>query len=376
MAKTPYVDLTTEDILSAHISGMAHSINKIEGVLNMKTKDRAGLPLKAVSNQDDVSLQYRIYEGNIRNWTKAVIKRNGVVVPDTEYVIQEAFGVIVFHSPQAPSDSVSADVTHVDESSERLETIEKANEDISKKVTTIEGETTTLKSNVSTLQKDVEDLKNSGGGSGGGGGTTPPPSSGSGYGQHFPLSNKFTTWFNIMPGFSESDLKVSSNILQAANKIDAFPIFIRSRTEVSAMGIKASIGTADGNIILGIYKDLNAQPGELIAQSTSTKIQANSVNRLNFTEEKVSLDVGVYWLARYQTTGVKLEGHAWDKKVHISFVEQSPSFMDGTGDVIGVRTLPMGTITELPKSFPKVGNGAGDAKYLARADIGTNYLYQ
>ncbi|PEN61610.1 hypothetical protein [Bacillus wiedmannii] len=374
MAKTPYVDLTTEDILSAHISGMAHSINKIEGVLNMKTKDRAGLPLKAVSNQDDVSLQYRIYEGNIRNWTKAVIKRNGVVVPDTEYVIQEAFGVIVFHSPQAPSDSVSADVTHVDESSERLETIEKANEDISKKVTTIEGETTTLKSNVSTLQKDVEDLKNNGGG--GGGGTTPPSSDGSGYGQYFPLSNKFTTWINVMPGFSESDLVASSNILQAAGKIDAFPIFIQSRTTVSAMGIKASIGTGAGNIILGIYKDLNAQPGELIASSASTAIQANSVNRLNFTEGKVSLDVGVYWLARYQTTGVKIDGHAWNNKVHISFVPQSPSVMDGTGDAVGVRTLGMGTITELPKTFPKVGNDAGDAKYLARADLGTNYLYQ
>lgn len=373
MAKTPYVDLTTEDILSAHISGMAHSINKIEGVLNMKTKDRDGLPLKAVSNQDDVSLQYRIYEGNIRNWTKAVIKRNGTVVPDTEYVIQLAFGAIVFHSPQAPADSISADVTHIDESSERLETIEKTNSDTSEKITTVEKETETLKSNVSTLQKDVEDLKNNGGG----GGTNPPPTSdGSGYGQYFPMSNKFTTWFNVMPGFSESDLKESFNVLQQAYKIDAFPIFIQSRTEASAMGIKAGSGTPDGNIILGLYKDLNAQPGELIASTASTKIVANGVNRLNFTGGKVSLDVGVYWVARYQTTAIKVDGHDWDKKVHISFVDQSPSFMDGTGDVVGVRTLPMGTITELPKIFPKVGNGAGDAKYLARPFLGTNYLYQ
>ncbi|MEK5205231.1 hypothetical protein NST55_28725 [Bacillus sp. FSL R10-2789] len=372
MAKTPYVDLTTEDILSAHVSGLAHSVNKIEEALNMKTKDAAGIPLKAVSNQDDVSLQYRIYEGNVRNWTKAVIKRNGTVVPTAEYMIQQAFGVIVFHSAQSSSDVVSADVTHIEAASTRLESIESDASGLAGKVSTVESETATLKSDVSTLKSDVEEIKQNGGG----GTTNPPPATGGdGYGQLFPLSNKQSTWINVMPGFTEANLTPSLNVTQSATKIDAFPIFVQSRTEVSVMSIKASIGTGTGNIILGIYKDMNAQPKELIASTASKAIVANGVNRLPLTEGKVILDVGVYWLARYQTTGIKVDGHAWNKNVHITIVPQPISFMDGTGDPVGVRTLGLGIITALPTEFPKVGNGTGDAKYLARTDLGTVYLH-
>jgi hypothetical protein len=37
MAKTPFKDLGSVEILSGHISGLQHALNKIEEVLNMRT---------------------------------------------------------------------------------------------------------------------------------------------------------------------------------------------------------------------------------------------------------------------------------------------------------------------------------------------------
>ena len=80
MAKTPYHDLSTQDILSAHISGLQHDIGKLQEVLDLQTAEVSGHELEPVNDQQDPALRYRIYEGSIRGWLEnpsPVIYRNG-----------------------------------------------------------------------------------------------------------------------------------------------------------------------------------------------------------------------------------------------------------------------------------------------------------
>ncbi|HEY8414989.1 MAG TPA: hypothetical protein VIK99_04380, partial [Thermaerobacter sp.] len=116
MAQTPFRDLGSVDILAAHVSGLQHAVNKIEQVLNMRTSSVTGHVLTPVTDQDDPALRYRIYEGSIRNWLEdpaPVIRRNGQVVPSSEYVLHPAYGVVVFHQQQAANAQITADFTCV-----------------------------------------------------------------------------------------------------------------------------------------------------------------------------------------------------------------------------------------------------------------------
>lgn len=116
MAKTPYSDVGSEDILSAHLSGLQHDINKIQEVLNMKTAEARNFELKPVTDQDDPSLRFRIYEGDLRNWLLdplPVIYRNGVRVNESQYELKAPYGAIVFKTQQKASDRITADFTYV-----------------------------------------------------------------------------------------------------------------------------------------------------------------------------------------------------------------------------------------------------------------------
>ena len=170
MSVTPYSDLTTQDILSAHISGLSHSINKVEKVLDMKTESST-FNLLPVTNQTEVSLRYRIYEGNIRNWLSFSLRRDGVEVPEDEYEAQLAFGVIIFNSPQLQTAVISVTATHVISESKKIESIETSissisgnqidSADYAKVKTDLIGATTdivNIKKNVTALETKVDGL--------------------------------------------------------------------------------------------------------------------------------------------------------------------------------------------------------------------------
>lgn len=374
MANTPYNDLGTQDILSAHISGLAHSVNKIENVLNMKTTSTT-ITLNPVTDQQDTSLRYRIYEGSIRNWTKFTILRNNQIVDPAEYEAQGAFGVIVFHTQQQENDVVTAEITYIDESSTRLETIEGNVSTNSTNISTLETNVSGIESTVNDLsqdvstheteitqlQKDVSDLQqNSGGGGSGGGGI------------EIPLQYPPSEVFNIQPGIDKSQLDPGENILMSAGKIDAFPIIINRRTKFTRLKIVGSLSTVASDIILGIYHDVNNMPGELIAETNVFSIGAG--NNIHSLKTEAILDPGVYWLARWSSAGIRLEGWTFNPNLLISFPPISSSYMDGSGDISGVRTASQGSsLTTLPNPMPPVGTGTSDTKYLSRSHIGPTY---
>lgn len=369
MAKTPYTDLSTQDILSAHISGLAHSVNKIEDVLNMKTVSVTNVTLNAVVDQQDTSIRYRIYEGSIRNWTAFTLYRNGTVVDAAEYTAQGGYGVVVFHTQQLPTDVITADITYIDASSTRLETIETNvstnTTDIGTLETTVSGlqitvsglstDVSTHETEITTLQQDVAALQSA-------------PSGG----VAIPLKHAPAEIVNVRPGKTLAETGTpSSSILMVAGKIDAFPVIVERRLKITKMKTVASYNTTSGNLILGIYKDENNQPGELISQTAAFAIAASTTHIVDLTAPAY-LEPGVYWLARYSSTGVRLDGHPFNADVHI--ILETSQYMDGTGTPCGVRTASQGnTLTALPTTFPPVGAATTDSKYLARAYLGTTY---
>lgn len=238
MAKTPYQDLQSVDILSAHLSGLQHSINNIEQILNMKTQSAANHPLQPVIDQEDPAVRYRIYEGTIRNWMSnpvPVVYRNGEEVPVSEYVIQPAYGVIIFHEPQAPSDAITIDMDHIiadDQYSDSLP------------------------------------------------GLSPV--------LHFP---------GYWRTHSLSCAPIATAVLIAANLFDAFPFPVTETTTFDSIGIKIDTpSAAGGSARLGIYKDNGATyPGELVLDAGEVPTDAEGLQSASID---LTLDRGLYWLVR------------------------------------------------------------------------------
>lgn len=360
MAKTPYIDLKSEDILSAHVSGLQHSINKIESVLNMKTASASGHDLTPVDDQDDPSLRYRIYEGTIRGWLNnpdPVIYRNGSAVDPGEYSISPGHGVIVFEQQQTSTDKITADFQYITDKSTRMDNVE--------------ADIGALDTRVVEAEADIEELKKSSGGgsdNGGSGGSLVP----------IPLKRSpKTLFFNIRPEKISSDLtKPATNILMAAGKMDAIPIIIDQRVMISRMRMIGGPGAPGGNALMGIYGDNQITPGDLLAQTNVFTHGAGTQN-INLIEP-VYLDPGLYWLVRWGAEGLRLEGYTYESDVHITFEGISNNLKDDNSGsysypVVGVRSPVLTGLTSLPDPFPPVGTGSDDSKYLCRMDIGTIY---
>lgn len=379
MAITPYSDLTTQGILSSHISGLSHSVNKIERILNMKTKS-ATFDLFPITNQQEVSLRYRIYEGEIRNWTSFELKRNNVIVPSDEYEAQPSFGVVVFNSPQSQNDRITVSATYIDSESEKINKIES---DISNIVgnqinptefQNLKTDMANAKSNISinseditTLEQDIETLNTRIDNLPTGGGST------GSINKEFetPLTPGPNLFLNIIPGKTISDLSISTDLLMAAGKIDAMPIIVEKRTKISRLSIDGAIGTSSGEMILGIYSNADIEPAQLISETEPFSISAGEI--IKPLKSPAYLDVGIYWLARWASTGISLDGHSWDNTVHIPIAPMPSSWMDGSGDIVGVRSGVISGLTSLPEIFPPCSTTAGESKYLAREDLGTVY---
>ena len=369
MAKTPYVDLSTEDILSAHISGLAHSINKIEDVLNMKTA-QATFNLYPIDNQEEVSLRYRIYEGSTRNWTSFSVKRNGVAVSSTEYVASPAFGAIVFKSPQEKSSVIEVTATYIVGQSTKLESIQSS-------LTSNIGEVSSQKLLISDLRTDVDELKAGGGSTGPAAPSLTPAERG-----FLNLSTEKKRFTNLRPDIipDEKAGRVASNILMAAFRIDAVPMILTEVTTFTKMSMSFNAASPTANNLMGIYSNKNvAEPDKLLA---STAVARHGVvgteDLIAPLKAPITLQPGMYWLARWHNDAVKMNGQFFNPLVHISINTplSTCDYLENNEDGLcsGVRTqASTGTISSLPAVFPPIGT---ETKYLIREAVGTVYAIQ
>ncbi len=247
MSKTPFDDLGSTEILSAHISGLQHAVNKIESALNMGTATAAGHPLAPVTDQVDPSLHYRIYEGSIRNWmiTPApVVKRNGVAVPDSEYTLLAAYGAVIFTSQQQPADSITVDMTYLREWSGEL--------------------------------SDLSDA--------------------------VPLLHRGATY-----RANNATAGALVDVILAANTIEALPFPVPYPTAYDRIAVYVTTPSAAGaKARLGIYRDTGTiYPGPLVLDAGEVTTDATGVREIVMD---LPLSRGLYWLVRTQNGTPTIKG--------------------------------------------------------------------
>jgi len=261
MVKTPFHDLGSVEILSAHISGLQHAVNKLEEILDLETETVSGLVLTPVADQDDPSLHYRIYEGSVRNWLEdpaPVVYRDGDVVPQDEYDIYPAYGAVIFHEPQGAEAVITADVTYVKAASARLGQYDEA---------------------LSWIEPALDWLLG-----------------------HLILHRPGLWRANNV---TSSDLAPSATL---ANVLDVVPFLVLTQTRFDRIAINVSTADAAGTQArLGIYRDNGSlYPGQLVLDAGTVATDGTGVRQLTID---VTLERGLYWLARVQNGTPQLLGY-------------------------------------------------------------------
>lgn len=347
MAKTPYVKLASQDILSAHVSGLGSAINNIETALNMRTETINNVQLTAVSDNEDSSERYRIYEGSKRCWLASptpTIKRNGVVVSSNEYVIQSAYGVVVFHKQQKSSDVITVSATIISSESTALDTI---NYDIT------------------SIKNDVKDLKNSSGSNSGNTGTSTGGAISGVYGNSI-LSKQ--AWISNYLGGSGMP---TATYTTSAGVWDLVPIIITEDMSFDKMRVYCVSSSSNPNIVLSLYSNRDdlgyPYPNKLLAKtdvmyfySTSSpgwlegslKECDSSGNRL---QVGIKVKAGIYWLGKIATNEFKSKGFDIDLDADrlISIVPPNGKFAASTS----YNTFTDGQVSYAIKAVSAWSNG-------------------
>lgn len=340
MAKTPFIDLGSENILSAHLSGIQHAVSKVEDILNLKTEAVTAHALVAVADQSDVTLHHYIYEGTVRNWLAdpvPTIYRGGVLVSNTEYDIQPAYGVIVFKVQQDPTDVITANFTRVLGQSVVIENLNSA-------LSAVQGDVTALTGRVATLE-------------GGGGGDISYSSGGGVFVDGKAVVTTPAVW-KTSSTQADGSLTFTNDIGALANSMDAFPIYLAERTIIDKVKVevtKQGFPTAKG--MVGIYSTANGLPHKRLAQ-TAAYAEPIAIHEQAFTVGDLALEAGVYWLVRFSNAGTQYKAlnsaHTTKLVVPADFKKdvRSPETEAGALRVAWANDATM------PATFPLVGVSA------------------
>jgi hypothetical protein len=361
LAVTPFNKLSSEDILSAHINALAKSINKLEEALEPTLENRTFF-LSPVSDQKDLSLRYRIYESEFVGWTNYSITRDGQPIPDDEYIAQPAFGVIVFNTPQSDMSVVEVTAELVSKVSDRINFVESSistlSDDISQVqagISDLDTAVETVNSDLNALSLDVQELSNRPSGS-----------------ISLPLVRDERSLFtNLKPSVQLSEMVDSPNILMAAGKMDSIPLIIENDVVIKSIQMVGGTSTVGGNALMGIYSDNQLCPGELLSDTAVFQMRSGVITET--LKEPVTLKPGLYWITRWGEGGIRVDGYTYDPARHITFEEVASGYMDGSGPIVGVRSVSFSGLTGLPKIFPQVGFSTSDSSYLSRQYVGAMY---
>jgi hypothetical protein len=370
MANTPYGKLGSEDILSAHINGLQYGINNVESILNMKTASKTGQALAPVIDMEDNTLRYRIYEATDRNWLTSpapVIKRNGTAVNSNEYVMQPAYGVVVFNVPQSSSDAITADFTHVTNGSTRLETIEG---NVSANASQLSTNTTQIATNTQDIATNKQGLID-------------VNARVDGIGAQSEVQGVIdptkTYYANAKFNGTLSNQKTAVNIGMLAGSIDCVPFYVEYPTTFDAIRITVGSTSTSGNVIMGIYDTKDLRPFNKLAETAVTAVSSTSGAQVVNLTAPVVLQAGMYWLCRYNSTAVSLDGYATKNDngttgiIEIKRPTNSAIINEGgtNGVFFGVRSEGYGaSLTALPTTLPMVGNATNTTRYIKRDTFG------
>lgn len=276
MAITPYRDLKSEDILSSHLSGLQHDINKLQTILNTQVSSVVDYKLSPVEDQNDASLRFYIYECDIRNWLNNPIPRiyrDGSFVDESEYVLYAPYGAVLFKQQQNANSVITADFSYIN--------------DVSKTINDI-------KSDIDKLKADLSNAE----------------SGNSSQGTRMFLAKGLWASHN-----RNAWADVFSNTIMAANLVDAFPFPVGHKMRLDRIAVRVDT-TAGLKGALAIYKDTDGYPGELVVNggnfdTTTTGWKRNTID--------IELGPGMYWLVRNQDSNCGMAGWRYHESLPIGF---------------------------------------------------------
>lgn len=271
MAVTPFKKIPSREIYSADISGIQDAINKVETVLDMHTSTATDHELQAVSDQAELAMHRRIYEGTLRNWLETpapTVRRGGDIVPPAEYVLYAAQGMVVFSAQQASDAVITADFTYTIASSPLLDHAG-AGGAVHALAT---PETAGFMSAADKLSLAALDY----------------------------LRYRRAGLYHA--GINASTL---AGLATSANNQDMMPFYVPVTQAFDRIAINVT-SLAAGNARLGIYADSGAvYPGELVLDAGVVTTGTIGIRALTIN---LMLAPGLYWLARLQDAAPSLQG--------------------------------------------------------------------
>lgn len=350
VATTPYFDLSSEDILSAHISALQANINKLESVLDLVTTQVTGHVMNPVADQTDQTLRYKIYEGVDRNWLTSpspIIYRNGTVVNSSEYTLHAAQGAIVFLNQQKSTDAITYDATIITGNSNLLNNLSQG----------VATNTTNIQTNTSNISKNTLVTNN-------------VPGTLWQAPQTY-MTHTVSSWLSTV-GAATLATAVSSGV----NNMDAFPFVVTEPSTFDKMRINIGTGSASGLGLMAVYSNVNNYPGVLLAKTNEFSTVATGVQEVPFASGDLVLQPGKYWIVRWQSQSISLnDGLAANMAIPIGDSTDA-TIMDngGSGAVMaccGVRVTITYNAANLPTTFWTLAQGA---KYLKRTAYGSVWI--
>lgn len=356
MSKTPFVKITSEDILSAHINGLGNAINNIETVLDMQTKIISDNRLDPVTDMENVNDRYRIYEGTVRCWLTSpapIIKRNGTVVQSSEYIIQPAYGVVVFHSPQKAGDNITVSATVINSVSGKINEIEEAIDTVEQSTTQNSTSISSINKDIKTMKDDITTLKNKPSG----GGSAPKELSVNIGVKAKTLTNSSN---NCIPPEDSDAWIVGEGILIPSGVYEAFPFIIEQHCRVSQIEIENTTLSGGGVFVRAcIYKadPVTGNPKTYVARSKDYR-DLDKETGLKYLTFDTNLEPGLYYIAMYYSGSAFMRGMRNEYCLGLNVGDNNKSKInnsDGWPKIGSVRTAA-GQPTNFPENtdFPAI----------------------
>lgn len=377
MAKSGFDKLKSQDILSAHINGLASAIDNIEDVLNMQTVSVEDYELYAISDIEDDSYNYKIYEGNIRGWQTTpspVIKVNGKVASASTYEIQPAFGVVVFHDQQSRDATVTVSCTYVKAGSAKMDDVAQKADDALSQAQKNADNISTLDSDMTQIKSDIEGLKSNAGSTGGTSDDDETEIIDIAIDGYMAGGGELTDGKLVIPKgdiwithtTSESPA-LASAVAVSANTIDAFPIYVSQRVIIDKIKIEcAKVNQSGAKSIFGIYSCANGVPHRRLAQS-ATLVDVVGTMEAPFRDGNLRLEAGIYWIARFCNAGSQYNGIASTNAIPLEL--PSDMTQNGSGTSHGIRATYSNDAI-LPLEFPM-----SSAQALARTSYTCPWIH-
>lgn len=138
-------------------------------------------------------------------------------------------------------------------------------------------------------------------------------------------------YYNPLAIGAISPLAVSANVLVA------YPLFIARAVSITKLGFQVTT-LASGNARVGLYNDVNGQPGTLVVESGALSVSTTGVKEA--TVASTPLVPGLYWIAFVTDVAPSVNCHAATNVVPVIGRDTSRNIISGLSRSFTYAAMP------------------------------------